>query len=167
MALAAEWSRYAVSRRGIRVSWNPQSAQRSTYFLSLPYRYAIPLITVHTILHWLISQRQSKLISWPGYNPIAIVISLSVGTLMFVCLVGLGFRRLSSGIILAGSCSLAIAASCHPRYDPNLVKGGSMPNTEKDPPPIKWGAIPVSGDLGHCSLSSGEVNLPEEGRLYQ
>jgi hypothetical protein len=46
--LAAEWRRYAVSHRGIRVSWNPQAAQRSTYFFSLPYRYAIPLLTVHT-----------------------------------------------------------------------------------------------------------------------
>jgi Pyruvate/2-oxoacid:ferredoxin oxidoreductase gamma subunit len=29
MTLAAEWSTYAISRRGVRVSWNPQYAQRS------------------------------------------------------------------------------------------------------------------------------------------
>jgi hypothetical protein len=114
-----------------------------------------------------------------GYNPIAIVISLSVGTLMFLCLVGLGLRRLSSGIILAGSCSLAIAAACHPGYDPNsnLVEAGDVSSTGERRTtkadegmqfrPVKWGAVPVSGHLGHCSLSSGEVDIPEEGRLYQ
>ncbi|CBF82947.1 hypothetical protein AN3323.2 [Aspergillus nidulans FGSC A4] len=56
MALAAEWSCYAILRRGLRVLWNPKAAQRRSYSLSLPYCYAILLMTLSTILHWLISQ---------------------------------------------------------------------------------------------------------------
>jgi len=35
-----EWSRFAHSRKPLRVT-SPAGQQRSTYFLSLPYRYAI------------------------------------------------------------------------------------------------------------------------------
>ncbi|GES59971.1 peptidase C78, ubiquitin fold modifier-specific peptidase 1/ 2 [Aspergillus terreus] len=40
--LAAEYDDYAVERKPLRVSW-ARGAQRSTYYLSLPYRYSIPL----------------------------------------------------------------------------------------------------------------------------
>jgi hypothetical protein len=55
--LGYEWNSYAFSRKGLRVS-NPSKggAQRTTYFLQLPYRFAIPLLTVFGILHWLCSQ---------------------------------------------------------------------------------------------------------------
>ncbi|KAL2824888.1 hypothetical protein BDW59DRAFT_172616 [Aspergillus cavernicola] len=178
-------SGYALTRKGVRVSWDPQSAQRSSYFLSLPYRYAIPLMAFSAILHWLISQslflvgieaydqewRRSpdRDLMTCGYTPVVIVSSMSVGAFMFICLVGLGFRKFASGMFVAGSCSLAIAAACHPKYDPNL-KGR---NQELDPPegiefmPLKWGAAPVQGELGHCTFSSKEVYIPESGHLYQ
>jgi hypothetical protein len=44
VSLSVEWSRYALSRKGLCVSWDPEMAKRSTYFLSLPYRYAFPLM---------------------------------------------------------------------------------------------------------------------------
>lgn len=56
MALAHEWSQYAVQRKGLRVSAQPRGAQRSTYFLSLPYRNAIPFIILSTLMHWLMSE---------------------------------------------------------------------------------------------------------------
>lgn len=56
MTLAAEWNSYSVDRKGLRVSTYLQGHQRSTYFLSLPYRYALPLIVSSGLLHWLISQ---------------------------------------------------------------------------------------------------------------
>merc|ERR1711981_143363 len=55
MLLAHEWSGYALTRKGLRVSGRPQGDQRSTYFLQLPFRYAIPLVLFGTILHWLAS----------------------------------------------------------------------------------------------------------------
>lgn len=45
----------ASQRKGLRVS-HPEKAQRSTYFLQLPYRWAILLTIASGSLHWLISQ---------------------------------------------------------------------------------------------------------------
>lgn len=53
--IAAEWSGYAANRKGLRVSVSPSFSQHSDHFLSLPYRYAIPLMVVSALLHWLIS----------------------------------------------------------------------------------------------------------------
>ncbi|KAB2574037.1 hypothetical protein DBV05_g7344, partial [Lasiodiplodia theobromae] len=62
MALAAEWSHFSCSSssssspaRGLRVT-HPRGSQRSTYFLSLPYRLGLPLLAASTFLHWTISQ---------------------------------------------------------------------------------------------------------------
>lgn len=185
MTLAAEWSTYAISRRGVRVSWNPQYAQRSSYFLSLPYRYAIPLMGTSAILHWLISQSlflvgieayDERFVRAPGrdlvtcgYTPVAIVSAMAVWVFMFACLVGMGRMKFASGMQIAGSCSLAIAAACHPKYDPNLDEK----DQQMDPPegvefmPLKWGAVPLEGLMGHCTFSADEVEMPESQRVYQ
>ncbi|KAL3438223.1 hypothetical protein BDV09DRAFT_192122 [Aspergillus tetrazonus] len=185
---AAEWSRYAILRRGLRVSWNPKAAQRRSYFLSLLYRYAIPLMTSSAILHWLISQsiflvgvdaydpewaRIERLdVMTCAYTPVAIVSAISVGGAMLLGIVALMFRWPDSPMVVAGSCSLAIAAACHPNYDPNLE---SEARQEKSHPPeedmmyspVKWGAVAVDGEVGHCTFTSEEVEMPESGRFYQ
>ncbi|KAL4924160.1 uncharacterized protein BDV17DRAFT_275337 [Aspergillus undulatus] len=188
MTLAAEWSRYARTRRGLRVSWNPQSAQRRTYFLSLPYRYAMPLIASCATLHWLISQslflvgvdaydgqweRIERLdVMTCGYNPIAIVSSISVGVAMLLCAAALSCRRLDSSMVVAGSCSLAIAAACHTKYDPNLnledegQRIQSLTAEDMEYLPLQWGSVSVDGELGHCTFTSERVEMPEAGRLY-
>ncbi|KAF2476761.1 uncharacterized protein BDR25DRAFT_375874 [Lindgomyces ingoldianus] len=56
MLLAYEWDGYSKTRKGLRVSTKQQGAQRSTYFLQLPYRYAVPLMVFSTVIHWLASQ---------------------------------------------------------------------------------------------------------------
>lgn len=56
MVLANEWSYHAFKWKGLRVSTLPRGSQRSTYFMSLPYRYSLPLLAFSGILHWLISQ---------------------------------------------------------------------------------------------------------------
>ena len=189
MTLAAEWSRYAVLRRGLRVSWNPKAAQRRSYFLSLPYRYALPLMASSAMLHWLISQSiflvgvDAYNADWTrdegldvmtcGYTPVAIVSAISVGGAMLLGIVALAFRRLDSAMVVAGSCSLAIAAACHPKYDPNLHNEAQQVNIH--PPeeedmvylPVKWGAVAVDGEVGHCTFTSEEVEMPEAGRFYQ
>lgn len=48
MTLAAEWSGYANQRKGLRVSHHPRRSQRTNYFLSIPYRYSIPLLVFST-----------------------------------------------------------------------------------------------------------------------
>lgn len=191
MCVAVEWSSYAIRRKSIRVSNNPQLAQRSNHFLSIPYRYAIPLIFLSITLHWLISESlfmvgieawDSKMQRDPSndiitcaYTPVAILSSIFVGGFMFISLVGLSRQRLDSAMPVAGSCSLAIAAACHPKFDPNLHGGqneGELDSEREDEQhmgllPVQWGAVPVDGPLGHCSFTSGDVGMPEKGKEYQ
>ena len=56
MMFGYEWATYSYHRKGLRISGVRQGEQRSTYFLSLPYRFAIPLMFLSGILHWLTSQ---------------------------------------------------------------------------------------------------------------
>lgn len=55
IASAQEWNNLGIARKGLRVS-EPRGEQRSTYFLQLPYKWAVPLGVVSTALHWLLSQ---------------------------------------------------------------------------------------------------------------
>ncbi|PYH29891.1 uncharacterized protein BO87DRAFT_410151 [Aspergillus neoniger CBS 115656] len=129
MLLVAEYDDYASQRKPLRVSW-PQGSQRSSYYLSLPYRYNIPLMVASMLLHWLVAgslfffqinsidaQGETvdalKLIGC-GYGPIAIVFALILGGMMTCTVVGLGMRRFTSQMPIAGSCSAAISAACHP-----------------------------------------------------
>ena len=56
MMLGQEWASYAREKKGLRLSGKQEGAQRSTYFLSLPYRYALPLMAISGVLHWMVSQ---------------------------------------------------------------------------------------------------------------
>lgn len=53
--VADEWGRFASSKKTARVS-HPIGLQRSTYFISLPWKYGGTLLGVMILLHWLISQ---------------------------------------------------------------------------------------------------------------
>ncbi|KAG9253452.1 uncharacterized protein F5Z01DRAFT_623591 [Emericellopsis atlantica] len=55
--VADEWVRFLRKdgKKALRVS-SPMGMQRSSHFLSLPFRYSVPLMTVSILLHWLISQ---------------------------------------------------------------------------------------------------------------
>ncbi|KAL2005113.1 hypothetical protein VTN00DRAFT_2963 [Thermoascus crustaceus] len=135
MLAAAEYSSYGISRKSLRVSWpKPHSSQRSTYWLSMPYQYSVPLLITYAALHWTISQSlfyvqivpydmfskpvEGQVLSALGYSPIAIFVSLLVGgVLMSAFLMMAIFRRFQSFMPLAGSCSAAIRASCHPGND--------------------------------------------------
>jgi hypothetical protein len=85
-----EFTRMWTVRKPLRVS-EPRGIQRSSYFISLPLRYGIPLYTTSGILHWLISQSlflaritafypdgsvdEVSSFSTCGYSPIALFIS--------------------------------------------------------------------------------------------
>ncbi|KAE8395166.1 hypothetical protein BDV23DRAFT_195384 [Aspergillus alliaceus] len=182
-ALASEWSRYANRRKGLRVSGHPESAQRSSYFVSLPYRFALPSMAFSAIPHWLISQsiflvgiesytdtlqRDPKRdVITCGYSLSAIVGSIAVGVVMVAWLVGFGFKRLESGMLVPGSCSLAIAAACHPalRIDGGeFVDGEGMSAAEQMP--VQWGVTFVDVDgQGRSSFSSEEATGPENRKV--
>lgn len=170
MLLGDEWSCFAHERKSLRVS-DPKPGQRSSYFLQLPYRYAVPLLILSGVLHWSISQSifiarvasfdpDGKLvdpaaISTCGYSPVAIILTMLIGVILAAFIAVLGFRRYKPGIPLAGSCSAAISAACHgrPFIDPTV--------------PLQWGVTSEAGaQIGHCSFSDRAVGTPIEGALY-
>jgi hypothetical protein len=55
MLVAEEWNGYAKDRKTLRVS-HPVGIQRSTYFISIPFKYGVLLMAATTTLHWLVSQ---------------------------------------------------------------------------------------------------------------
>ena len=50
-----EWHGYGCRRKALRVSF-PCALQRSTYFISMPWRYGIPQMITISTLHWILSQ---------------------------------------------------------------------------------------------------------------
>jgi hypothetical protein len=179
MLQAEEWNSYSVKRKGLRVSTATQGAQRDTYFLSLPYRYSIPLLVISTLLHWLVSQslflvsilQDTKMVNGStitgesvtsnftcGYSPIAMIFVLVFAVLMFSFAAGTGFKRFKSGMPVAGSCSAAIAAACYP------VEGLDQVKVDE---PLQWGVMGRTAEgLPHCGFSSNPVELPQDGVLY-
>ncbi|OJJ96533.1 hypothetical protein ASPACDRAFT_125175 [Aspergillus aculeatus ATCC 16872] len=146
MLLDAELQRYATRRRSLRCSW-PKGQQRSTYYLTLPYRYSLPLLTVSASLHWLLSQSfffvhirrvdisQRYIVDEARgccYSPLAIFITIWVAVAGLLVVVGLGFRRFESGMPLAGGCSMVLSALCHLPEDDE----GAAEKT------VMWGEIP-------------------------
>ncbi|OAP57066.1 hypothetical protein AYL99_09179 [Fonsecaea erecta] len=175
MWLASEWSDFAKQRKTLRVS-RPKGAQRSTHFLQLPYKAAVPLMILSGSLHWLISQSiflavvaeynadgtlfDPIYIASCGFSPLAMIVVLALGGVLVVATLGLAMTmRYDASIPLVGSCSAAIAAACHqPTWD-----------TDASLKAVQWGVIPGVVDslgVGHCAFSSGEVEPVQEGRGY-
>ena len=71
MALTAELTSYGGQRKPLRVS-KRRGVQRSTYWLSLPYRFAIPLISSMAVLHWLMSE-SIFLVQITSYDPHGVI----------------------------------------------------------------------------------------------
>ncbi|KAL8889335.1 MAG: hypothetical protein Q9215_003364 [Flavoplaca cf. flavocitrina] len=186
MLMADEWSGFSAEPKGLRVT-SASGAQRSTYRLQVPYRYAVPLITVSVIMHWLVSQflyvsilkaydsngvYQYDEIWDCGYLPRALLITICLGAAVLMVGIGMGFRKYKPGIPLVGSCSAAISAACHP------PQGDDKPSRKA----VRWGScgptstLDMTGDnptlssgeseIGHCSLTSFDVEPPVEGALY-
>ncbi|KAF1972724.1 hypothetical protein BU23DRAFT_534554 [Bimuria novae-zelandiae CBS 107.79] len=177
MLLGYEWVSYAHQRKGLRVSRTPEGAQRSTYFLQLPYRFALPLMGLGGALHWLVSQSiflvaidvyafdgsQDGALGddWKstGYSPIAIFTTIMLGTAMTLAAIGFGWVPFKEGMNLAGSCSAAISAACH---EVDAVDGYEAARSK-----VQWGVVGENADnVGHCTFSTREVEMPKVGQVY-
>jgi hypothetical protein len=176
LSSAEEWNRLAITRKGLRVT-RPSGEQRSTYFLQLPHRWAMPLLLTSGILHWLMSQsfffvrfdiidRKGHIVdamsrSGCGYSRLSLTVFFNVA-LLLVCGVGwMGLRHLKQRLPFAASCSLVIAAACHPvetEVDPHMKL-------------VKWGVVGEQdeGGIRHCSLTSLHTKKQElvKGRSYR
>ena len=176
MLLAEEWSAYATKRKFLRVT-SPIGGQRSTYRLQLPYRYGIPLLIGSSVLHWLVSQsiflarvnlidstgaEVADGISTCGYSPMAMIFVIILGSIVVLLGICFGFRKSKGGMPLAGSCSAAISAACHPpEADVNASRKRVM-----------WGVVAEDSfqyegeSVGHCSFTSTDVEAPVVGKWY-
>lgn len=179
---AWEWSKIGRMKTKLRTT-NPQGQQRSTYFLQLPYTYAIPLMAIMTAMHYLLSaslfvvdivtykfgDNGNLVIDESGdgvqgwllnFSPLAIIFVLCVSVLLVALPIVLGFFKLQPGIPMVGSSSALISAACHP------------PQEEGDAGllPVQWGVVNSTIDsktgIGTCTISSGEVSAPIEEQLY-
>jgi hypothetical protein len=179
MVLAAEYDTYATSHKPLRVSW-PKGAQKSTYFLTLPYRYSVPLLVASALLHWLVSESVFYILaigrhilphprryliretgnviySTLSWSPMAIICAVCVGFGIFSAAVVLGCKQMKSQIPLAGNCSASISSACHP---PEGEKDASQKH-------LRWGEVLVAdGEYGHCSFTSRHAEEPSSERLY-
>jgi hypothetical protein len=195
MLQASEWSSYSIHRKGLRVSTRTKGAQRSTYILSLPLPFGVPLLTLSILLHFLASQSlflvaiQFDALSLGGdstsggtntvtgittsdyfmlgYSPAAIMLLLMVLMVMMVGALILAWRRFASGMPLAGSCSLVIAAACHVVDGSSGMAIGPRQQKVRADLPLMWGVMGVNGNgLEHCGFAATDVAEPIDGRLY-
>ena len=203
MSLANEWSQLSVSsalknRHGaktLRCS-NPEGQQRSTYFLQLPFRFAIPLIGVAAILHWLISQsiflavvtiydelgnlQENFAVATCGFSPLAMILVIVSGSVFGLGIMCLSRINLNKGMRIVGSCSAAISAACHPDV---AVAQQMQDGWETVKGPLVWGEVTNSvfkpgieddSNAGHCYFVAAahsvdwaaHVREPVEGRCY-
>ncbi|KAF6827446.1 hypothetical protein CMUS01_08998 [Colletotrichum musicola] len=183
ISISTEWDRFSSEPKGLRVSSRPRQDQKETYFLQLPYRYSLPLAAFSACVHWLISQslflvslelwttttspklstvaNGEGLISC-GWSPIGVLCVSAAIILLFTFLLVVGIRRLRFGVMpVAGSCSAAISAACHPGVADNTDEADVWTK------PVRWGVVSAADAVpGHCSFSSRPVKDPVVGRMY-
>ena len=121
-----ERNKFTKTRKGLHVS-KPRGAQRSTFWLQVPYRYIVPLMSTMAVLHWLIARSiflvkikvydinhqplPSKDVNACGYSTIALVFAVIVGGVLIVALIGISFCRLDGGMRIIGPCSITLSAA--------------------------------------------------------
>ncbi|KAJ5765392.1 hypothetical protein N7520_004951 [Penicillium odoratum] len=143
MLVMHEWCGYSAGSRkaakGLRVTWPmPKSEQRSTYFLSLPYRWSVPITLIITLIHWLVSAMFSFVqldvhgidsgttvtaINYVLFWRDILILVVPIGLGAYGVLILLGyFKKFPEGMPLAGCCSASIAAACQP----SLLHGNEL-----------------------------------------
>lgn len=161
---------FARHRKPLRVS-SPKGFQRSTYFLELPFKYSIPLVVFSAMLSWLASQSlflvqidildeqrelSSKSILSRGYTPVAILLSMAVGSIVPLSAILTRLRKHHLDMPLTRTTSIAISAVCH--APPDDVDAAVLP--------VQWGLVRIENGVGHCCFSSKLVTPPIPNRTY-
>lgn len=177
MLVAEEQSHHGAARKPLRVSV-PLGYQRSSWFLSLPYRYSVPLTICSALVHWFISQAMffvrtlmynydgsvdfANGVSRIGFSPIGIILAFTLASILVVALASMGFiNRYPGGeraMPLMSTCSAAISAACH------------APEDDKDAHllPVRWGVVSSDDGIEHCSFTTArDVKPPLQGGLYK
>ncbi|PVH88350.1 hypothetical protein DL98DRAFT_648494 [Cadophora sp. DSE1049] len=191
---AAEWNAFSHTPQHLRVS-KPVGFQISTYWLSLPPAYGVPMLLFSATLHWLISQaiflskiefqdfnggaserfgaagygnmygdHPGKMLA-AGYSSLGIFMALILGVVGILALFTIGWLRLKGDMVLVGSCSAAIAASCQ---NPT----GREMEYETDYAEPFWTSETSWGEIEHRRVKmlgfsgDGHPRPPQEGQEY-
>ncbi|KAH7153761.1 hypothetical protein DER46DRAFT_560533 [Fusarium sp. MPI-SDFR-AT-0072] len=165
-------------KKALRVSF-PVGMQRSSHFLSLPFRYSVPLMTVSIILHWLISQsiflvQSSAFSAGPDgqrlrmcdYSARGYTVSGGVSAIVFgsAALIALlcnslfrRYRDIPYGFQRMGFHSMAIQAICQrPKEDADAAFF-----------PVRIGVSMNTGGAAQVVFSTDtELQTPRNGQLY-
>jgi len=177
MLLADEWAGFALRAKGLRVSEQPTDAQRSSRFLTLPVRWALPMMVYSSLTHWILSQSlflvridgietggiidANDQLARLGYSVIGMISSMTFVVCGALITILLGYLKPLNGWFGDGSNSALLSAACHP----------TLPEPGIESKPLSWGDITHveegSGGIRHCGLSSSPVNKPIVGALYQ
>ncbi|KAJ0123786.1 hypothetical protein J7T55_012255 [Diaporthe amygdali] len=172
-----EFSSMYKTRKSLRVS-EPAGTQRSSYPISLPFRYGIPLSISSGVMSWLLSQSlflaritalhpdgtsdRVNSFSSTGYSPIAIFFALLLATVQVVAVLALSLRKYTEPMSLVSTNSRAISAACH--VLPEEVKDSYLL-------PIRWAVVEVDEfAVRHCAFTTkpdSEIHDLEPGRLYR
>lgn len=182
LALAREWESYAQSRKGLRVSTVPQGKQRSTYFLQLPYRIAVPFMLISGFLHWLVSQSfflvSVQLYSYDtatetwmmrpddpasrvsiGYSLLPMIVGVVTGGSLLVGILAAGCTRFKTVMPVVSNCSVAISAACQPLEEDDSEAATSQ---------VQWGVMGrLPRSFLHCGFSRRLVRQPMKGERYR
>ncbi|OQE13750.1 hypothetical protein PENSTE_c046G09042 [Penicillium steckii] len=188
MLLAAEYNDYGVQRKPLRVSF-PTGEQRSTYFLSVPYRYSVPFLVISAVAHWLASEALSYIRIIPrdvkgqltierslhgvGVSSIGLIIMVVPWIVTVIAIITLMLRKFKSASMpIAGNCSAVISAACHPPENDvdaykKCVKWGE---TNIEVPSVDrfhvLGVPEVVTRYRRCTFTSAEVKEPSPDFLY-
>ncbi|KAI3331160.1 hypothetical protein F4824DRAFT_476281 [Ustulina deusta] len=164
-------------RKPLRVS-EPVGIQRSSYFISLPLRYGIPLNLFSAVFHWLISQsfflaRITALMpdgvedygnsfSTLGYSPYAIIITGIVGFVNMLTILLIGCRKYDGTMSMVSTNSMAISAACHSLSEDREF-GHQLP--------LQWGVVEIGEEgIGHCAFTTAPYHVirkAQEDIFYQ
>ncbi|KAI0455296.1 hypothetical protein F5B21DRAFT_524017 [Xylaria acuta] len=164
-------------RKPLRVS-EPVGIQRSSYFISLPLRYGVPVNLFSAVFHWLISQsfflaRVTALLpngeedyansfSTLGYSPYAIIITGITAFANIMIIILLSCRKYDGTMSMVSTNSMAISAACHSLAEDREF-GHQLP--------LQWGVVEIGEDgIGHCAFTTAPCHVirkAQEGILYQ
>jgi hypothetical protein len=187
MLLGHEWISYSKKRKGLRVSHQPKGEQRSTYFLQLPYRFSLPLISLSAGLHWLISQ-SIFLICIEFYDEFDNHIDMSAGDPAWfwnrvrgtkdVKTLGYSPVAIIAVLVVGVLMIILVAGAAYIPYHQTMPLAGSSSMAisaachalDEDEPARKrlmWGVVDARVDgFQHCSFSSKPVISPVSGEVY-
>jgi len=189
MVAEREWQRIGQPGRSsstyLRAS-TPRGSQRGSYFLSLPYRYGIPLLVITTAEKWLASlglfyinldfwdSKGVRMTNGPsvvmlGYSSMAVFYLIIVTAVSWLAIVLLGITRsYPAGKPLLGSCSGVIAASCHLSSADSAKRDAGE---DLAAGPLSWGVIRQVNKGGEQEqwlgfMTGEEAEMPKDGEVY-